>query len=855
MIEEQIELEKKMTQCSIDTYRNELEKNKQKGSFGCTSIATKLISRILENYTSSIKQYLDDYSKGKAVRSTMAAEVISRLNDVDSVAYLTSKTILNAIYTKDSTQKMYKAIGQAIEDEYKMRAFKQENSHYYKSIQEDLNKRGAKSNRKKNITTGVFNKRLDFHLDQWSVSEKSQTGLVLTRLFVESTGLVEFEERYEKKKHYKTLIPTQELVEWVENTNEKLEVMQPFFLPMVCPPKDWTGILDGGYISPYLKKNKLVKNNSKDYLKKLSTASMPMVYEAINHIQSTSWQINQDVLNVVNDLWEIGRAVAELPDREDEPLIPYPYPEKDTKTDSYTEEEIEVIKKWKRETYEIHKRNVQKRSVRILTSQILRIAEQFKNYEKIYFPYQMDFRGRLYPIPVLLQPQGSDLAKGLLRFAEGKPVDKNSIKWLQIHGANVYGYDKESYEKRIEWTKIHTDEIQSYAENPLLNRGWTEADKPFQFLAFCFEYSNYLSNPESFRTHIPIQLDGTCNGLQHYSALLKDPVGGAAVNLINTEKPSDIYGKVAEKLEEKLKEIKNDSKDSSRCNSNTDGNVHISSEHITSNRDTSSNSGIDSKILAAQWLNLGINRKLTKRPVMVLPYGGTLLSCREYIGEYLTDNYSPNFIWEHFKIGDNPTDCNYKVSVWLSKYLWESIQETLQAATIGMAYLRKLSRVLTNQKQYLEWLTPAGLLVRQAYPTRKQKEIKTELYGSIIKIRVNVDNDSLLDSQRQVNGICPNFIHSLDAACLMLYLLKCKKAGINSIMSVHDCYGTHATDTELSARFLREAFVEIYRQPILENFTEDILSIAEVNDTELPEIPPKGELDIEEVLNSDYFFN
>lgn len=467
----------------------------------------------------------------------------------------------------------------------------------------------------------------------------------------------------------------------------------------------------------------------------------------------------------------------------------------------------------------------------------------------------MDFRGRLYPIPVLLQPQGSDLAKGLLRFAEGKPVDKNSIKWLQIHGANVYGYDKESYEKRIEWTKIHTDEIQSYAENPLLNRGWTEADKPFQFLAFCFEYSNYLSNPESFRTHIPIQLDGTCNGLQHYSALLKDPVGGAAVNLINTEKPSDIYGKVAEKLEEKLKEIKNDSKDSSRCNSNTDGNVHISSEHITSNRDTSSNSGIDSKILAAQWLNLGINRKLTKRPVMVLPYGGTLLSCREYIGEYLTDNYSPNFIWEHFKIGDNPTDCNYKVSVWLSKYLWESIQETLQAATIGMAYLRKLSRVLTNQKQYLEWLTPAGLLVRQAYPTRKQKEIKTELYGSIIKIRVNVDNDSLLDSQRQVNGICPNFIHSLDAACLMLYLLKCKKAGINSIMSVHDCYGTHATDTELSARFLREAFVEIYRQPILENFTEDILSIAEVNDTELPEIPPKGELDIEEVLNSDYFFN
>ena len=835
MIEEQIELEKKMTQCSIDNYRNELEKNKQKGNFSCTSIATKLISRILENYTQAIKKYVEDYSKGKAVRSTMAAEVITRLNDIDSVAYLTSKIILNAVFSRDSSQKMYKAIGQGIEDEYKMRAFKNENSHYYKSIQEDLNKRGAKANRKKNITTGVFNKRLDFHLDQWTVTEKFQTGLVLTRLFVESTGLCEFEERYEKRKHYKILIPTQELVDWIENTNEKLEVMQPFFLPMVCPPKEWTGILEGGYISPYLKKNKLVKNNNKDYLKKLSTASMPMVYEAINHIQATSWQINQDVLNVVKELWEIGRAVAELPDREDETLIPYPYPEKDTKADSYTQEEIETIKKWKRETYEIHKRNVQKRSVRILTSQILRIAEQFKNYEKIYFPYQMDFRGRLYPIPVLLQPQGSDLSKGLLRFAEGKSVDKNSIKWLQIHGANVYGYDKESYEKRIEWIKTRVDEIKSYAENPLLNRGWTEADKPFQFLAFCFEYRDYLDNPTKFRTHIPIQLDGTCNGLQHYSALLKDPVGGAAVNLVNTEKPSDIYAKVAEKLEEKLNERRHTS--------------------ITINRAMQNAQMEYDRLLATHWLELGINRKLTKRPVMVLPYGGTLLSCREYIGEYLTDNYSPNFIWEHFKIGDNPTDCNYKVSVWLSKYLWESIQETLQAATVGMAYLRKLSRVLTNQKQYLEWLTPAGLLVRQAYPTRKQKEIKTELYGSIIKIRVNVDNDSLLDSQRQVNGICPNFIHSLDAACLMLYILKCKKAGINSIMSVHDCYGTHASDTEESAKFLREAFVEIYRQPILENFTEDILMLADTENTDIPELPESGDLDIEGVLTSDYFFN
>ena len=351
-------------------------------------------------------------------------------------------------------------------------------------------------------------------------------------------------------------------------------------------------------------------------------------------------------------------------------------------------------------------------------------------------------------------------------------------------------------------------------------------------MAFCFEYDDYLNNPNSFTSHIPIQLDGTCNGLQHYSALLRDEVGGRAVNLINAQKPSDIYAKVAERLEEKLNET-----------------INISN---TSNDMFSSALNVCTGSFATHWLELGINRKLTKRPVMVLPYGGTLLSCREYIGEYLTDNYSPNFLWKHFGTGNTPNECIFQVSTWLSKYLWGAINDTLKAATVGMAYLRKVARVVTKEKHFLEWLTPAGLLVRQAYKSRKKKMIRTELYGSIIKTTVNIDQESL-DVQRQLNGICPNFIHSLDASCLMLYLLKCKKAGIDAFMTVHDCYGTWASDTDTSAKLLREAFVEVYKQPILENFTEDITK--DIENTELPKLPEKGKLDIEEVLKSDYFFN
>ncbi len=809
LIEQQIELEKRMTQMSINSYKKESNQ-----PLGQTKSGTKLISLIIEDFSSKIRQYLEEYKSGKAVKSTVAAKLISK-NQVETTAFITAKVIFNHINSKANVTGVYKAIGQALEDELKMCECKSENEKYYKTIQKDLNSRQAKANRKKYITTGVFAKRLDFHSDRWTVTEKFLAGVVLLNLFMESTGLIAYQDTYKGKKCIRTIVSTLTLDNFIRETDEKLEVMQPFFLPMVCPPKDWTGLFEGGYISPYLKRNKLIKNNDSDYIKKIKDSIPDRVYMAVNHIQATSWKINKNILNVVQELWKIGKPIAELPNREDTPLIPFPYPEKD-KDSGYTEEEAENVKKWKRAVYEIHKSNVKERSLRLLTAQILQIAEQFQNFGKIWFPYQMDFRGRIYPIPVLLQPQGSDLAKGLLEFGEGKPVNnKTSEKWFRVHGANMFGFDKESYEKRVLWTYENHDNILSFAENPLEDLRWAEADKPFQFLAWCFEFSSFIKTGNDFKSYIPIQLDGTCNGLQHYSALLQDDISGAAVNLTDTEKPSDIYEKVADKLKEKL------------VNDRTN------------------------KELAEKWLKLGINRKLTKRPVMVLPYGGTQLSCREYITEYLTDNFSNTYLWDFFEKGNNPQDCVYKVSVYLSKLLWESIKETLRSAIVGMSFLKSVARLARGKP--IEWLTPLGLLIRQGYKSRKNHIIRTELFGTVKSINVKTD-DSKLDGMKQLNGICPNYIHSLDAACLMIYLNKCKKAGINSIMSVHDCYGVLAADTEISARLLREAFVEIYERPLLDDFVYDVSESVQTKE-ELPKQPNKGLLDVKEVLKSNYFFN
>lgn len=49
-----------------------------------------------------------------------------------------------------------------------------------------------------------------------------------------------------------------------------------------------------------------------------------------------------------------------------------------------------------------------------------------------YFPHNMDFRGRTYPIPPHLNHLGQDLCRGLLIFAEGKPLGPSGLRWYVV---------------------------------------------------------------------------------------------------------------------------------------------------------------------------------------------------------------------------------------------------------------------------------------------------------------------------------------------------------------------------------------------------------------------------------------
>src|SRR6266849_5841997 len=62
---------------------------------------------------------------------------------------------------------------------------------------------------------------------------------------------------------------------------------------------------------------------------------------------------------------------------------------------------------------------------------------------------------------------------------------------------------------------------------------------------------------------------------------------------------------------------------------------------------------------------------------------------------------------------------------------------------------------------------------------------------------------------------------------------------------VHDSYGVHACDVDLLHRVLREEFVRIYCEPVLQNFLNE--QRAAYPFIELPDLPQTGNLDIRQV--------
>lgn len=631
--------------------------------------------------------------------------------------------------------------------------------------------------------------------------------------------------------------------------------------PMICPPKKWAEGQLGGYYGACSLHTNLVRVKDyevhsqvlKTYAKKLQMIDLSKVYKALNAMQETPFVINSFILKVLEEIVATGGDMCGVP--RFEPLD-IPPKKSDEEWNKMSKAEQKKYREWLSGLYAMERSRF---GHALRFSMELKEAQRFAKYPKIYFPWNIDYRGRMYPIATILSPQGDDIGKSLLLFADAKEIKAEDVKWMEIHGANLAGHDKVNFAERQMWVQKHTTDIIASAEDPLGYTWWYEESKgdyPLEFLSFCNEYKKLKEwekthgTADGFKTQLPLAFDGTCSGLQHFSGLLRDEVGSYAVNLVPSDKVQDIYGIVAEKVNKVLlfdakcgmgNEVKRDKKTGEVLKDST-GKPKIK---------------YGTKDMAQWWVIFnrmkfgqdGITRKVCKRSVMTLAYGSKQYGFKENL---LEDIIKP-FIAEHKD--DNPFINKTQAAVYMAGLIWDAVQTTVVKAVEGMNWLQKVAQLITKNGNVISWVTPNNLLVQQNYMKVEKKVSKLRFNGARVRF-YTADETQQVDERAQMQGISPNFIHSMDATHMQRVVGRERDLGNTNFMMIHDSFGTDASRAGELYKVVREEFVKMYKD---HNYLQDFLDsvsymIAEEDKDKIPPIPSFGTLNLDDVINSQFCF-
>lgn len=572
------------------------------------------------------------------------------------------------------------------------------------------------------------------------------------------------------------------------------------YLPMVAEPKPWVGFREGGF---YEHSVPVVRLNSNDVQSKryaitaAENGDMSQVFAGLDVLAKTRWKVNSFVFKVMLDAWNTGEAIAKIPPANPQSEKPHEPP---------PSAEPKARRSWIRAVREAENQRSGLKSQRCFQNFQLEVARAYLN-ETFYFPHNCDFRGRAYPMAPFLNHMGSDNARGLLLFAQGKELTDSGLWWLKIHLANVYGYDKASFEERLRFTENHLDEIFDAVNNPLDGkRWWLKAEDPWQCLAACNELKAALDlpDPTQYICQLAIHQDGTCNGLQHYAALGGDVAGAQQVNLEPGDRPSDIYTAVAEMVKEEI-------------------------AHEAAQGDA-----------LAQQLNGRVTRKVVKQTVMTNVYGVTFVGAKRQVLKQLDElmpdlpdtfglnrlaasSYVAKKIFKSLSTMFNGahdiqywlTDCAARISDSISAEQINYIEREAKGEKLPNQFKLKALRGRKDDfltfKSSVIWTTPLKMPVVQPYRKASTRRIDTNLQSITIVHRTDADPTH---KAKQLQAFPPNFIHSLDATHMFLTALKCHEVGL-TFASIHDSFWTHAGDVDMMNRIIRDAFIRMHSEDIV----------------------------------------
>ncbi len=576
----QAELEVHMRDSGAFRYERNVERLETTGRMEQTSAGVRIMDGGIPQLAQAINDYRESFT-GTGRRP--AALKYLKMVHTKKLAYLTLKGVLGGTMHRGKFAATAGRVGRMVEDEIRLAEIRKEDPDCYRMIQRQVEGQEVYRLRRDNLKYYARRRHEEGELDSWDEWTDRLAYLVganLIELLRTSTGIIVYKEMTERIGRSSTpattkhIVLTDEMLDYIAEHKEFMKGMQPVMEPMIIPPRRWeTGKLFAGYLTNNVPKVKLMKTRKRESMTALRRADFPVVINALNAAQETQWKPDTQHLEVLKWCLEKGITVGKsLPSLLPRDLPPRPngmHGERLTPEDRIeygkwidaSEENKKAHNAWRSNSGATHTYNVEVRGRRLSLLNKITSMERFSRYWDdeswpMYFPHTLDFRGRIYPVTNGgISPQGDDVVKGFLSFARGDRIGNEGIKWFKINLANLWGVDKVSFDERIAWVDEHAEELMAQAMDPYENRGWMDADKPFQALKAQRELIGIAMNGADHITYIPCNFDGSCSGLQNLGQALRCEVTGAAVNLVPQDKPADIYQQVADRVLVMLKEM------------------------------------------------------------------------------------------------------------------------------------------------------------------------------------------------------------------------------------------------------------------------------------------------------------
>lgn len=635
----------------------------------------------------------------------------------------------------------------------------------------------------------------------WSLSEREGVGRLLAEAAVHA-GIIELAHIPKNKGQSWVAVRAAPALESnLERMGSTIRAFA-FYPPMLVHPREHTRdtlFRGASYLTEGManvSESIKLRTRRGDHKRWISDNIGQDILDAANKAAKVPYVIDAETATLLRDLQRAGvyNGIAGIPSNTPIEAPAYPMAEGWDREDPVLQEKHQMWKALARQAYG----DELKRKASVLEfNQTLKYLREYTG-DVIYFPTYFDWRGRLY-FRSRINPQSADFVKAVLQFAEKRALGKRGVYWLKVHVATCYGFDKKAMDTRAVWTDDHMDLIRDAVANHIDSDFFRAADAPWCFYVAARELLRAIDSgsPETWETGVPVAMDATCSGMQHLSALLRDPVGGMYTNLLpnNGDEKEDIYAAVAAVAVSRIQK---------------------DTENIVQGR---------------YWLDAGVPRSAAKRPVMTYVYGGTLRSCTEYVFLDMQERGMEGL----------PEYSQFKLAGYLSKHLRHGIESAVPSAADAMRFLRELAG-LASTAEAMRWVTPAGFPVIQQYA--KEEVVKLNLPALGVQLNMMRFDEYALNRAKCVNGIAPNFVHSLDSA----HLVRVIKVFGSNIVPIHDSFATYPSDVDEMHRVLRQQFVAMYAE------SDPLQMLADSTGLEdLPDMPIRGSLDIQRVLDSEFF--